>query len=314
MSDSGNHTHVPGPSLWPIGFAVGVACLLLGLVLISWIVAGIGARARGRPRAPLGARRLARRARRGPGDRAGDARGRRRAGAPRPRRALRLAEPLPTYTRSRFLEASTHRRRRGDRRDRHAPGPRLHGPSLVHEPRGGRGRPRPARELPGGRVRHRELPREPERGRGQPAHGVRPQQRPHRGRRAELHDPLQPLRPPRLPGAAERADRRGGDRRTWTASSSGRCSRSRSAARATAACTTPRATGRPARPCARSTAYTFSIKNGSLVLGELYAVGNVSGTGANASISRVPVVDCRRTHVDGVEAWLYPIVPSQVTG
>jgi len=33
---------LPDPSLWPIGFAIGVACLLLGLV-ISWIVAAIGA-------------------------------------------------------------------------------------------------------------------------------------------------------------------------------------------------------------------------------------------------------------------------------
>ena len=43
MSTNGPDTpHSPGPSLWPIGFAVGVACLLLGLV-ISWIVAAIGA-------------------------------------------------------------------------------------------------------------------------------------------------------------------------------------------------------------------------------------------------------------------------------
>ncbi len=47
--------------------------------------------------------------------------------------------------------------------------------------------------------------------------------------------------------------------------------------------------------------------------GELYAVGNVSGTGANATISRYPW-SVPGTHVDGVEAWLYPIVPSQVTG
>ena len=36
-------------------------------------------------------------------------------------------------------------------------------------------------------------------------------------------------------------------------------------------------------------------------------------TGANASISRYPW-SVPGTHVDGVEAWLYPIVPSQVTG
>jgi quinol---cytochrome c reductase iron-sulfur subunit, bacillus type len=57
----------------------------------------------------------------------------------------------------------------------------------------------------------------------------------------------------------------------------------------------------------------YSIRNGHLVLGPNYAVGNVSGTGANAAISRYPW-SVPGTHVDGVEAWLYPIVPSQVTG
>jgi Rieske Fe-S protein len=34
--------HVPGPSLWPVGFAVGVVVLLVGLI-ISWWIAGLGA-------------------------------------------------------------------------------------------------------------------------------------------------------------------------------------------------------------------------------------------------------------------------------
>ena len=71
-----------------------------------------------------------------------------------------------------------------------------------------------------------------------------------------------------------------------------------------------RRAGPPVRSMDR---YTYSIKNGHLVLGELYAVGNVSGTGATAQISRYPW-STPGTHVDGVEAWLYPIVPSQVTG
>jgi Rieske Fe-S protein len=33
--------HVPPPSLWPIGFAIGIACILTGLVL-SWAVAAVG--------------------------------------------------------------------------------------------------------------------------------------------------------------------------------------------------------------------------------------------------------------------------------
>lgn len=71
-----------------------------------------------------------------------------------------------------------------------------------------------------------------------------------------------------------------------------------------------RTAGPPVRALDR---YTFSIRDGRLILGELYAVGSVAGTGANARISRYPW-STPGTHVDGIEAWLYPIVPSQVTG
>jgi Rieske Fe-S protein len=37
-----DHPHVPGPSLWPVGFAVGVVVFLVGLI-ISWWVAALGA-------------------------------------------------------------------------------------------------------------------------------------------------------------------------------------------------------------------------------------------------------------------------------
>src|SRR6266540_2445094 len=36
------HPQLPGPSLWPVGFAIGIACLLVGLI-VSWIVAAVGA-------------------------------------------------------------------------------------------------------------------------------------------------------------------------------------------------------------------------------------------------------------------------------
>jgi Rieske Fe-S protein len=70
-----------------------------------------------------------------------------------------------------------------------------------------------------------------------------------------------------------------------------------------------RQAGPPVRSMDR---YTFSIRNGRLVLGERYAVGSVTGTGANARITKYPW-SVPGTHVDGIEAWLYPIVPSQVT-
>jgi len=37
-----DHPHVPGPSLWPVGFAVGVVVFMVGLI-VSWSVAGLGA-------------------------------------------------------------------------------------------------------------------------------------------------------------------------------------------------------------------------------------------------------------------------------
>lgn len=59
--------------------------------------------------------------------------------------------------------------------------------------------------------------------------------------------------------------------------------------------------------------YAFSIRNGRLILDEHSAVGSVAGTGANARISSYPW-STLGTHVDGIEAWLYPIIPRQVTG
>lgn len=64
-----------------------------------------------------------------------------------------------------------------------------------------------------------------------------------------------------------------------------------------------RTAGPPVRALDR---YEFSIKNGNLVLGKLYSVGVVDGTGAKAKIQKY-----RRAypgvHVDGVSSWLYPI-------
>src|SRR5262249_61351817 len=38
-----NRPHLPGPSLYPIGFAAGVACILVGLIVNPKIIAPIGA-------------------------------------------------------------------------------------------------------------------------------------------------------------------------------------------------------------------------------------------------------------------------------
>ena len=253
MSDTSHDTpHVPGPSLWPIAFAIGVACLLLGLV-ISWIVAAIGAVI-----AVVFGFLWARDVTRDVRDEVPAIEPETRAVADRASatttRAVATEQSLPAYTRSRFLEASTLGVGA-------AIGAIITLPVLgftvlpsftnLEEDEADLG---PIENFPEGEYVIASFLANQSAGRGQPANDVRPEQRPDRRRRAELHDPLQPLRPPRLPGAAERADRRGEHRRRSTGSSCGRCSRSRSAARATAACTTPRATARPARPFARSTA------------------------------------------------------------
>src|SRR5436190_10097556 len=39
----GDRPHLPGPSLYPIGFAAGVACILVGLIVNPTLIAPIGA-------------------------------------------------------------------------------------------------------------------------------------------------------------------------------------------------------------------------------------------------------------------------------
>jgi Rieske Fe-S protein len=64
-----------------------------------------------------------------------------------------------------------------------------------------------------------------------------------------------------------------------------------------------RVAGPPVRSLDR---YAYSIVNGNLVLGTLYSVGHVEGTGATAKIRRYTSAP-PGVHVDGVERWLYPI-------
>ncbi len=71
-----------------------------------------------------------------------------------------------------------------------------------------------------------------------------------------------------------------------------------------------RSAGPPVRSLDR---YEFSIRNGNLVLGRLFSVGEVDGAGAKARITKYhrayPGV-----HVDGIEKWLYPIPTPGSTG
>jgi menaquinol-cytochrome c reductase iron-sulfur subunit len=42
VDPSHEHPHVPGPSLWPVGLAIGATVLLVGFV-VSWSIVGVGA-------------------------------------------------------------------------------------------------------------------------------------------------------------------------------------------------------------------------------------------------------------------------------
>jgi menaquinol-cytochrome c reductase iron-sulfur subunit len=66
-----------------------------------------------------------------------------------------------------------------------------------------------------------------------------------------------------------------------------------------------RTAGPPVRGLDR---YEFLIRNGRLVLGNTYSVAYVDGAGASAEIHRYELSGPGQ-HVDGPEAWLYPLQP-----
>jgi menaquinol-cytochrome c reductase iron-sulfur subunit len=294
--------HTPGPSLWPIGFAIGVAFLLLGLV-ISWFIALIGA-VLAVVFGLLWAGGVTR-----------EVRGEVPEIAPERRVAAAAElegpeEPLPAYTRSRFLEASLIG---------------LSGvlggvltlpvlgfmvlPSFtdVEEDDVDLG---PLDNFPEGEYVIATYLANPAQGEvsrrtafvrnngftegGLPSFTIL------YSRCVHLGCPVQPNGP-----IDEEAVTKIGDveLRPVLAQSFGcPCHGGQYNAEGN------RTAGPPVRSMDR---FTYSIRNNRLILNELYAVGNVSGTGANAKISKYPW-SVPGTHVDGLEAWLYPIVPSQV--
>lgn len=66
-----------------------------------------------------------------------------------------------------------------------------------------------------------------------------------------------------------------------------------------------RIVGPPVRALDR---YSFSIRNGHLFVGQPFSVSHVVGTGANAKIYKYEL-SFPGEHVSGIESWLYPIQP-----
>ena len=54
--------------------------------------------------------------------------------------------------------------------------------------------------------------------------------------------------------------------------------------------------------------YEFRIDNGRLILGKTFSVSEVDGTGADAQIHKYTQAGPGQ-HIDGIEAWLYPLQP-----
>ena len=312
MSDTANQTpHQPGPSLWPIGLTVGVVCLLLGLVLDSLVIAAIGlvvAVVFG----ILWARGVSREVRGEVPEIAPETRAVADEAAAAATAATASEEPLPMYTRSRFLEASTiglgaaigaivtvpvlgfmilpsFTNVEEDEVDL---GPIENFPkdtyviaSYLANPKVGEVSRRTAF------VRNNGFTDQ-----GVPSFTIL------YSRCVHLGCPVQPNGP--IDEAAKK-DVDGVELRPVLAQSFGcPCHGGLYDSEGN------RQAGPPVRSLDR---YTFAIKNGRLVLQDLYAVGSVSGNGASAQISSYPWAT-PGVHVDGVEAWLYPIVPSQVTG
>jgi Rieske Fe-S protein len=66
-----------------------------------------------------------------------------------------------------------------------------------------------------------------------------------------------------------------------------------------------RIAGPPVRALNR---FEFAIVNGRLVLGNMYSVSKVDGSGASAKIHKYELAGPGQ-HIDGPEAWLYPLQP-----
>lgn len=313
MSDSGqDNFHLPGPSLWPIGFAIGIALALLGLV-ISWIVAAVGA-VLAIVFGLLWAREVTREVR----GEVPEIEPETRAVADQPSavEAAPADASLPTYSRSRFLEASTIGLGA-------AIGAIVTVPVLgfmvlpsftdVEEGEADLG---PIENFPEGQyviasylavpeqgevsrrtafVRYNGLAESPTTGQLEPSFTILYSRCVHLGCPVQPNGPIDEQAMVEIDGV---------ELRPVLAQSFGcPCHGGQYNAEGN------RTAGPPVRSMDR---YTFSIRNGRLILEQLYAVGSVTGTGASAMIARYPW-STPGTHVDGPSAWLYPIVPSQVT-
>jgi Rieske Fe-S protein len=305
VSEQENKPHVPAPSLWPIGFAAGVVCPLVGFVISWWgvVIGAILAVAFGFLWAVDLTRGM-----------------REPAHAPVPGTALETEEEpeheeLPTYSRSVLLEGATlgvggiigamvtlpslgfavipafehHKRKDVDL------GPIGNFPegsyvvaTFLEDPSQGEVTRKTAF------IRNNGLAKDPATGKQVPSFTI------IYSRCAHLGCPVQPgglvndAQKKQIPSSGEPVTL------IPVAGLSGFGCPCHGGAYDSEG---NRVAGPPVRSLDR---FAYSIVNGHLVLGTLYSVGHVDGTGADARIRRYTSASSG-VHVDGWERWLYPI-------
>jgi Rieske Fe-S protein len=299
---------LPGPSIWPIGFAIGAACLLLGIVL-SWYVAAVGAAI-----AAICAAFWIRDSTRGyatpvehePETRAGQA----VAAEPTPVAGPAMDDPGERYSRSVFLEGTTL-----------GLGALIGGvvavpavgfmvaPAFVkqHAKSVDLG---PYSEFPEGQFVIATFLRDPSQGevsrrtayiRNNGVTGSVPSFTIISNRCAHLGCPVQPSGP--IFDNKKKTVQAGGEPvtiiPTQPAGFGCPCHGGQYDVEGN------RTAGPPVRALDR---YEFEIKNGHLVLLGTYSVAHVDGTGAAAKIRKYTLTGPGQ-HVDGIESWLYPWQP-----
>ena len=306
--------HEPPPSLWPIGFAVGVVCLLVGLI-VSWVAVAIGAvilvvcgALWARDVATGGSAPVGPAPEAGEGEPAPDA-----PAVPAHKGEAAMPEPAPgeRFPRSVFLESATL-----------GIGAVIGGvvtlpvigfavlPAFVkqHSHSVDLG---PIDNFPEGEYQVATFLREPEQGevsrrtafiRNNGLLDGKPSFTCISNRCAHLGCPVQPGGPTF-------------DKKTKkVVTSSGHVSIIPSLPAAGFICPCHggaydqegnRTAGPPVRGLDR---YEFSIRNGHLILGNTFSVASVSGSGANAEIHKYELAGPGQ-HVDGPESWLYPLQP-----
>ncbi len=310
VSSHDDKPHVPAPSLWPVGFAVGVVCLLVGFV-VSWWGVVIGAAlalvfgflwvldlTRG-VREPAHAPP--------PGTAAVEVAD---EAAPEP-----AAEQVPTYSRSVFLEGATiglggviggivtlpalgfavipafehHARKDIDL------GPLTNFPegeyvvaTFLEDPSQGEVTRKTAF------IRNNGLARDPGTGRQVPSFSV------IYSRCAHLGCPVQPGG---LLDEKAAKEIKSQDQTVRLIPATGVTGFGCPCHGGAYDAEGNRIAGPPVRSLDR---FAYSIVNGHIVLGTLYSVGRVEGVGASAKIRRYTSAS-PGVHVDGWERWLYPI-------